>query len=63
MKIKVENEGEVILPESSKVSDLIQELDYHQDSVIVIHDGKPMPEDEKLKDDMKLKIISVVSGG
>lgn len=63
MKVKVEGEGEVSLPEGSDVSSLVEKLDYHQDSIIVLSGDEPVPLNEDLKDGMDLNIISVVSGG
>lgn len=63
MKVKVEEEGEVDLEEESTVEDLLKELDYHLDSVVVISDDDPLPLDYNLEKDMEVKIIPVVSGG
>lgn len=63
MKVKVEEKGHVSLPEKSDVSNLIQELGYHIDSVIVLNKGEPVPDDERVKENASYKIISVVSGG
>jgi len=63
MKVDVEGEGEITLESGKSVSDLVSKLDHHQDSVIVLRDGEPLPLDEKLEDGMKLKVVSVVSGG
>lgn len=59
----VEGEGVVTLEPRKSVSDLVKMLDYHLDSVIVLDEGEPLPLDKELKDGMKLKILSVVSGG
>ncbi|MFO7792774.1 MAG: MoaD/ThiS family protein [Candidatus Saliniplasma sp.] len=63
MKVDVEGEGVVKLEPGKLVSDLVKKLDHHQDSVIVLNDGEPLPLDEELDEDMNLKVVSVVSGG
>lgn len=63
MKVKVEGEGEIEVPENSEVSSLVNKLGYHLDSVIVLENEEPLPIDSNLEDGMHLKIISVVSGG
>ncbi len=63
MKVKVKGEGDINLQKGSDVSSLVKELDYHLDSVIVLSDDEPLPLDHDLKEEMELKIISVVSGG
>ncbi|MBS3816635.1 MAG: MoaD/ThiS family protein [Candidatus Thermoplasmatota archaeon] len=63
MEVEVEDEGKVCVSDNSDVSTLLEKLDYHLDSVIVLSDDEPVPLDHPLKEDMKLKIVSVVSGG
>lgn len=63
MKVKVEGKGEVDLPDKSDVNTLIKELGHHIDSVIVLNNGEPVPDDAEIKEDEKYKVISVVSGG
>lgn len=63
MKVKVDGSGEVSLSDGANVSNLIEKLDHHQDSVIVLEDQKPIPLDKNLEDEVEYKIISVVSGG
>lgn len=63
MKVEVEGDGYVDLPEGSDISDLVEKLGHHQDSVVVLEDERPLPLDKELKDEEKLKVISVVSGG
>ncbi|MEF8874070.1 MAG: MoaD/ThiS family protein [Candidatus Thermoplasmatota archaeon] len=63
MKVEVEGEGEVDLPEDSRVSTLVKELDYHLDSVIVLLDDEPLSLEHELEDGMEVDIVSVVSGG
>lgn len=63
MKVKVEGKGEITLPDKSDVNTLIRNLGHHIDSVIVLNDGEPVPDDAEIKEDENYKIISVVSGG
>ena len=63
MKVDVEGEGEITLESGKLISDLVSKLDHHQDSVVVLKDGEPLPLDKKVEDGMKLKVVSVVSGG
>ncbi len=63
MKVKIENKGEIEVPEGSKVSNVVEKLDHHLDSVVVLSKGKPLPIDEKIEEGMQLKIVPVVSGG
>ncbi|MFW6176604.1 MAG: MoaD/ThiS family protein [Thermoplasmatota archaeon] len=63
MKVKVEGKGKITLPDDSDVNTLIKELGHHIDSVIVLNDGEPVPDDSKIKENEDYKVISVVSGG
>ncbi|MBS3781663.1 MAG: MoaD/ThiS family protein [Candidatus Thermoplasmatota archaeon] len=63
MKVEVEGEGKVEVPEESQVSTVVKKLDYHLDSVIVLSEGEPLPLDEKVEEDITIKILPVVSGG
>ncbi len=63
MKVNIEDEGKVKVPEGSRVSAVIEKLDHHIDSVIVLRDGEPLPLDHELEENMDLKILPVVSGG
>ena len=63
MKVYIEDEGEIEIPKGSQVSDVIEKLDHHIDSVIVLSDGEPITLDDQLEENMKLKILPVVSGG
>lgn len=62
MKLKVDGE-KLELPENSTVSQVLETLDHHQDSVIVLDGETPLPLDRELSGEEDLKIISVVSGG
>ncbi len=63
MKVNVESQGNFELEKKTFVSDLVEKLGYHKDSIIVLKKGEPIPLDEELEDGMSLKIVSVVSGG
>ncbi len=63
MKVKIEGEGKIEIPEGSKISTVVEKLDHHLDSVVVLRDGRPVPLDDEVEEDMDLKIIPVVSGG
>lgn len=63
MKVKVDGFGEVSLSDGANISSLIEKLDHHQDSVIVLEDREPTPLDKELDERKEYKIISVVSGG
>ncbi len=63
MKIKVKDEGKVQVPDESTVKTVLEQLDYHLDSVVVISEDEPLPLDQEVEEGMTLKIIPVVSGG
>ncbi len=63
MKVYIEDEGEIEIPKGSQVSDVIEKLDHHIDSVIVLSDGEPITLDDELEENMELKVLPVVSGG
>ncbi len=63
MKVYIEDEGEIEVPEGSQVSTVIKKLDHHVDSVIVLSDGEPITVDDEVEENMNLKILPVVSGG
>jgi len=63
MKVNIEGEGKIEVPEGSQVSTVIEKLDHHIDSVIVLCDGEPITLDDELEENMTLKILPVVSGG
>ncbi|MGM0510150.1 MAG: hypothetical protein ACQESD_03370 [Thermoplasmatota archaeon] len=63
MIVNVEGEGEMEVDHDTRVEELIEELGYHQESVIVLSGDVPIPSDEKASKFKDLKIISVVSGG
>lgn len=63
MDINIDGKGEVKLPDGSTVSDLVEKLNFHKESVIVLEKGEPIPLDKKLNDKTNVKVIPVVSGG
>ena len=63
MIVDIENDEDVEVPEGSKVSTVVEKLDHHLDSVVVLSAGKPVPLEEEVTEDMTLKIVPVVSGG
>ncbi len=68
MKIKafIERENktkEINLKEDSKIFDLLNELKINPTSVFITKNNEIILEDEKLKDEDEIKILSVISGG
>ncbi|RLG73735.1 MAG: thiamine biosynthesis protein ThiS [Thermoprotei archaeon] len=68
MKVKVkllrENKiVEVMLGENAKVRDLVHELGFTIEDVIVLKDEMPLIEDEVLEEDAEYVIMPVASGG
>ena len=51
------------LKNSSSVSDMLKELKINPVTVIVSRNNELILEDEKLKDNDEIKILSVISGG
>ena len=51
------------LNDSSKVADLLKELNINPVTVIVSRNNELILEDEKLDDNDEIKILSVISGG
>ncbi len=67
MKITVENEREkstdVVTLEGSSVSELLKHLQINPETVLVVRENEVLTEDEALKDNDSVKILSVISGG
>ncbi len=67
MKITVENEREkgttVVTLEGSSVSELLRHLQINPETVLVVRENEVLTEDEALKDNDSIKILSVISGG
>lgn len=53
----------VQLTDNPKVADLLKELSINPVTVIVSRDNELILEDEKLNNNDKIKILSVISGG
>jgi len=53
----------VDLPDRSTGFDLLRRLNLAPDAHLVVRGGTPIPLDEQLLDEERLRIISVVSGG
>ena len=64
VKVQLRNpRREVEVDGPMNVSVLLDRLDIHRDSVLVIRDGELVPGDERLPDDATVEIRPVVSGG
>ena len=68
MKVTVQlvREGKEIvveLPENATVRDLLKSIGYRVQGSVVVKDGVPIIEDEKLSDGDKLQVFLVASGG
>ena len=51
------------VPDHYKVKDLLKQLGYTVQGTVVLRNGIPIIEDEKIKDGDKLTIILTASGG
>jgi len=66
MRIRVEYQDEkkeLEIEEGEKVQDVLDKLNIKYDFVVTFLDEKPVPIDEPLKENCKLKVLVVVSGG
>jgi sulfur carrier protein ThiS len=68
VKISVElsrekEKKEIDLEEGSTVLDLLKKLKLKPDTIIVMNNNMPIPDDDFLQDNQKLSIITVSSGG
>ena len=68
MKISVELSREKVkkeidLEEGSTVLDLLKKLKLKPDTIIVMNNNMPIPDDDVLHDNQNLSIITVSSGG
>ncbi|HID71283.1 MAG TPA: MoaD/ThiS family protein, partial [Thermoplasmata archaeon] len=54
---------ELEIEEGEKVQDVLDKLNIKYDFVVTFLDEKPVPIDEPLKENCKLKVLVVVSGG
>ncbi|BDC18190.1 MoaD/ThiS family protein [Acidianus sp. HS-5] len=51
------------VPDHYKVRDLLKNLGYTVQGTVVLRDGTPIIEDERIKDGDKLTVILTASGG
>lgn len=66
VEIYLEKENKTIekkLEKSTKLKDLLKELDISVESVILVKNNEITLEDEEVNNKDKIKILSVVSGG
>jgi len=64
VKLSRNNETKKIeLEPGSKAEDILKKINLKPDTVIIMHNDKPMPIDEELKDGQELTILQVSSGG
>ncbi len=64
MKIYIESQNKNLeLKFKGKVSELVKKLKIIPESCLIIRNNELVTDDEKLKDDDDIKILSVVSGG
>lgn len=57
-----ESKTHILTPESS-ILDLLENIDFNPETVVVKRNGKIVPEDEIMEDGDEIEIIPVVSGG
>jgi len=58
-----EEERNVEISEGETYESLLEKLGLNPVEVIVLHDGEPVPEDERVRKGGKIEIIRVVSSG
>ncbi len=63
ISLTVDGKGKVDVEEGTNVFELLKQMNIHPDEVIVLSEGRPLPEDEVLVAGQSLRIVSVVSGG
>ncbi len=63
MKVYLEKENKYKTCKATTCKELLTTLKINPNTVIVIKNGVPIMEDEKLKETDDIKILSVVSGG
>ena len=68
MKIRIklqrsEEKQDINVESNATVQDILKKLDIKPDTVIVMHNHKPIPIDEILSDNQELTILQVSSGG
>ena len=60
---RIKDEKEIQLEKGSTVMDLLNNLKFKPDNVVVMSGNTPIPIDDKLKDKQEITIIQVFSGG
>ncbi|DAC34946.1 MAG: MoaD/ThiS family protein [Candidatus Thalassarchaeaceae archaeon] len=66
MRIEVNHEGEVLSVESESpmtISELLNQLEIHSSTVLVVHDDTIVPHTSRIESDISLELIVVSSGG
>lgn len=66
MKIFIERQNkwiDVNIKKKAKVIDVLKKLKINPSAVIVVRNNELITEDEIIKNDEKIKVLSVVSGG
>ncbi len=66
MRIEVNHEGEVLSVESESpmtISELLNQLEIHSSTVLVVHDYTIVPHTSRIESDISLELIVVSSGG
>ncbi len=61
--IERENKNRVISFSGNSVRDLLKEIQINPETVIVVKKGEVMTEKEILRDNDKIELLSVISGG
>lgn len=56
-------EMEIDLPDKATVKDLLKKIGYRVQGSVVVKDGLPIVEDERLNDGDKLQVFLAASGG
>lgn len=57
-----ESKTHILTPESS-ILDLLENIDFNPETVVVKRNGKIVPEEEIMEDGDEIEIVPVVSGG
>ncbi|HJO42163.1 MAG: MoaD/ThiS family protein [Candidatus Thalassarchaeaceae archaeon] len=66
MRIEVNHEGEALSVESENpmtISELLNQLDIHASTVLVVHNNTIVPHTSRIESDISLELIVVSSGG
>ncbi len=62
-KFDDKNPIEIEVADRSTAYDILKKLELTPDTMIVVRNDQPIPIDEELKENDKIKIIQVISGG